>query len=169
MRKSFIWFIAVAVFAVGMFALTSYGNPSTQDKPAESARAEAPVKAVCENGIMLGKSVDGVISFKGIPYAKPPVGELRWKAPQAPDPCDEEIECFDFGYTALQYEWPSEPASYSPKSEDCLTLNIWESEGIIDSEEPKPVMVFFHGGAYGWGGTTDPMYDGQNFAKAHHS
>lgn len=102
-----------------------------------------------------------------MPYAKPPIDELRWKAPQAPDPSDKEIECYDFGYTALQYEWASEPASYFPKNEDCLTLNIWENEGVADSEEPKPVMVYFHGGAYGWGGTTDPMYDGQNFAKAH--
>ena len=116
---------------------------------------------------MLGRSSDGVTSFKGIPFAKPPVGELRWKAPQAPDPSDEEIECYDFGYTALQTEWHTEPASYYPKSEDCLTLNIWESDGTAGSGERKPVMVFFHGGAYGWGGTTDPMYDGQNFAKAH--
>ena len=50
---------------------------------------------------------------------------------------------------------------------DCLTLNIWENKKIVDSKEPKPVMVFFHGGAYGWGGTTDPMYNGHNFAKAH--
>ena len=116
---------------------------------------------------MVGQSADGVASFKGIPYAKPPVGELRWKAPQAPDPSDQEIDCQNFGYTALQYEWPTEPASYSPKSEDCLTLNIWESESTLNSDKLKPVMVFFHGGAYGWGGTTDPAYDGQNFAKAH--
>lgn len=116
---------------------------------------------------MVGQSTDGVASFKGIPFAKPPVGELRWKAPQAPDPSDKEIDCTNFGYTALQYEWPSEPASYSPKNEDCLTLNIWESEGTPNTEVPKPVMVFFHGGAYSWGGTTDPTYDGQNFIKAH--
>lgn len=73
------------------------------------------MKVVCENGVMLGKSTDGVASFKGVPYAKPPVNELRWKVPQAPDPSDREIECYDFGYTALQYEWPSEPASYSPR------------------------------------------------------
>ena len=116
---------------------------------------------------MLGRSEGGVTSFKGVPYAKPPVGELRWKAPQAPDSSDKEIECYKFGYTALQPEWPTEPASYYPKNEDCLTLNVWESEGTADSGNSKPVMVFFHGGAYGWGGTTDPMYDGQNFAKAH--
>lgn len=49
----------------------------------------------------------------------------------------------------MQYEWPSEPASYSSESEGCLTLNIWEGDRTIGSEKPKPVMVFFHGGAYG--------------------
>lgn len=121
----------------------------------------------CENGVMLGQSVDGVASFKGIPFAEPPVGDFRWKAPQAPDPNDKELECYNFGYIALQFEWPTEPASYYPKSEDCLTLNIWKSEETANSKEPTPVMVFFHGGAYGWSGTTDPTYNGQNFVKTH--
>ena len=140
---------------------------TAQSETAESEPAGETVKIACENGVMLGKTVDGVTSFKGVPYAKAPTGDLRWRAPQSPDPSEEEIECFDFGYTALQYEWPTEPASSFPKNEDCLTLNIWESQGANESGEARPVMVFFHGGAYGWGGTTDPMYDGQNFAAAH--
>ncbi len=133
----------------------------------EASKHFAAIPSTHARNALLGRSADGVTSFKGIPYAKPPVGELRWKAPQAPDPSDEEIECYNFGYTALQPEWHTEPASYYPKSEDCLTLNIWESDGTAGSGERKPVMVYFHGGAYGWGGTTDPIYDGQNFAKAH--
>ena len=166
MTKNLKWLVVPAVLALAVFALAAcVGSPSAGS--ARQAEAPAPVKVACENGIMLGKADDGVVSFKGIPYAKPPVGELRWKAPRAPEPSGAEIECFDFGHTALQYEWPSEPASYTPRSEDCLTLNIWEREGTIGSEDPKPVMVFFHGGAYGWGGTADPTYNGQNFAKAH--
>ena len=182
------WFIVSAVLTFSLFALTACGGSSSYEGSVEStgtvtensvikedssgakeehAKVGIPVKIICENGVMLGKSEDGVISFKGIPYAKPPIDELRWKAPQAPDPGEEEVECYDFGYTALQYEWPSEQASYTPRNENCLTLNIWENEAIADSEESKPVMVFFHGGAYGWGGTTDPMYNGQNFAKAY--
>ena len=133
----------------------------------DSGAVAEPVKVTCDNGVMLGQTEDGVTSFKGVPYAKQPVGDLRWKAPEAPDPSDEEIECYEFGHTALQYEWPTEPASSSEKGEDCLTLNIWMPEGAAEAEEPLPVMVFFHGGAYAWGGTTDPMYDGQNFVKAH--
>ena len=169
MRKKHLWLVAAA-FALGLFgftALTACGHSSSSSGSEQGMAAIEQARVACENGVMLGRSVDGVTSFKGIPFAKPPVGELRWRAPQAPDSSDAEIACYDFGYTALQYEWPSEPASYSPKSEDCLTLNIWENDRIVGAEEPKPVLVFFHGGAYCWGGTTDPMYDGQNFAKAH--
>ncbi|MDY6290544.1 MAG: carboxylesterase family protein [Succiniclasticum sp.] len=167
MKKIFRWFIVSVVLVVGLSGLTAYSAPLSSEGTGERTQVKDPVKVVCENGIMLGQSEEGVISFKGVPFAKPPTGKLRWKAPQAPDPSGDEIRCYDFGYTALQSEWPSEPASYFPKNEDCLTLNIWENKRVMDSEEPKPVMVFFHGGAYGWGGTTDPMYNGQNFAKAH--
>lgn len=160
---------AAAAGTAGTLADTAAPAAATNDVAAEEVTD--PVRITCENGVMLGKTEEGVDSFKGVPYAKAPVGDLRWKAPQAPDPSDQEIECYNFGSTALQYEWPTEPASYSPKNEDCLTLNIWESAETADQvkeglESPKPVMVFFHGGAYGWGGTTDPMYDGHNFASA---
>ena len=167
MKKIFRWFIVSVVLVVGLSGLTAYSAPLSSEGTGGRTQVKDPVKVVCENGIMLGQSEEGVVSFKGVPFAKPPTGKLRWKAPQAPDPSGDEIRCYDFGYTALQSEWPSEPASYFPKNEDCLTLNIWENKKVMDSEEPKPVMVFFHGGAYGWGGTTDPMYNGQNFAKAH--
>lgn len=167
MKRIFRWLIVSVAFVAGLSGLTVYGAPLSSEGTGGRTQAKDPVKVVCENGIMLGQSEEGVISFKGVPFAKPPTGKLRWKAPQAPDPSGDEIRCYDFGYTALQSEWPSEPASYFPKNEDCLTLNIWENKRVMDSEEPKPVMVFFHGGAYGWGGTTDPMYNGQNFAKAH--
>ena len=157
------WIAALTVMVMCLFGFTACGDSEPAEETVDTSDA---VKVTCENGVMLGQTVDGVTSFKGVPYAKPPVDDLRWKAPVAPDPSDEEIVCYEFGDTALQYEWPTEPASSFPKSEDCLTLNIWESEGTADAGEAKPVMVFFHGGAYGWGGTTDPMYDGQNFVAA---
>ncbi len=151
--------------AMTLVVMTLFAGCGSGDE--DSANVAEPVKITCDNGVMLGQTADGVTSFKGVPYAKQPVGDLRWKAPEAPDPSEEEIECYEFGHTALQYEWPTEPASSSEKGEDCLTLNIWMPEGAAEAEEPLPVMVFFHGGAYAWGGTTDPMYDGQNFVKAH--
>lgn len=158
--KKMKYLALLAVLAMALFGFAACGDSSESEEPADDA-----VKVTCDNGVMLGKTENGVTSFKGVPYAKPPVGDLRWKAPEAPDPSEEEVECYDFGYTALQYEWPTEPASSFPKNEDCLTLNIWESEGSADAGEAKPVMVFFHGGAYGWGGTTDPMYNGQHFVE----
>lgn len=163
--KKKVWISLLCAMALGMMMLLAGCGGSSNGDGEETAATADAVKVVCDNGVMLGKTEDGVTSFLGVPYAKPPVGDLRWKAPEAPDASDAEVECFDFGYTALQYEWPTEPASSFPKNEDCLTLNIWESEGSEEATEAKPVMVFFHGGAYGWGGTTDPTYNGQNFAK----
>ncbi len=119
----------------------------------------------CTNGNMIGTVTNGISSYKGMPYAKAPVGDLRWKAPVSPDSSDEDFDASDYGFAAIQTEWFSEEASYREQSEDCLTLNVWTNSPNQDSK--KPVMVFFHGGAYAWGGSGDPLYDGQNFIEAH--
>ena len=116
--------------------------------------------AKCRNGVFVGRQKDEVLAFRGIPFAKPPVGELRWKAPVAPDDSDTVFEAYYNGKTPIQSEWPTEQASYYPQGEDCLYLNIWKNH--TDESENKTVMVFLHGGSYGWGGTADPMYDGTN-------
>ena len=112
----------------------------------------------CYNGIFVGKQNDGIISFRGIPFAKSPVGELRWKAPVAPEDSESVFEAYYNGKTPIQTEWKTEQASYYPQGEDCLYLNVWTNPA--DERRDKTVMVFFHGGSYGWGGTADPMYDG---------
>ncbi len=120
----------------------------------------------CNNGTFVGKKENSVIAYKGIPYAVPPVGEHRWKVPiDAPDD-DGVYEAYYFGKSPIQTEWPSEVGSYYPQSEDCLTLNVWvNEEGFDKKNSDKPVMVFFHGGAYGWGGVSDPVYDGHNLIE----
>lgn len=165
-KRKFIALLATAAM-LSMTLLAGCGGSDQTNEEETAPEVTNPVKITCENGVMLGQTQDKVTSFKGIPFAKPPVDDLRWKAPVAPDPSDEEIECYKYGDTAIQYEWPSEPASSKKRSEDCLTLNIWMPEGAAESEEPLPVMVFFHGGAYSWGGTADPTYDGQDFMKDH--
>lgn len=122
---------------------------------------DAALSAKCHNGIFVGKSESDVLAFRGIPFAKPPVGERRWKAPEAAEDCTDVFEAYYNGKSPIQTEWPSEQASYYPQGEDCLYLNLWKNQA--DPTEKKPVMVFFHGGAYGWGGTVDPLYDGRNF------
>ena len=119
------------------------------------------LSAVCCNGVFVGARAGDVCAFRGIPFAKPPVGERRWRAPEPVDDADIVREAYYNGKTPIQTEWPTEQASYYPQGEDCLYLNVWKN--LADPTEKKPVMVFFHGGSYGWGGTADPMYDGRCF------
>lgn len=118
---------------------------------------------VCHNGTFVGEADGNVFSFKGIPYAAPPVGDLRWKSPVPAEEREGVYEAKYFGKSPIQSEWLSEVGSYYLQGEDCLTLNVWtNTEG---SAEGKTVMVFFHGGSYGWGATSDPIYDGHNLVE----
>ena len=121
---------------------------------------DASLAAVCSNGIFVGLTENGVVSYKGIPYAEAPVGNLRWKNPVPARDSDEVHQAYYYGPSPIQTEWPSEVGSYYPQSEDCLTLNVWNNPS--GPAEGKTVMVFFHGGSYGWGAVSDPMYDGHN-------
>ncbi len=123
---------------------------------------EGAPSAGCENGIFVGQKEGDVSVYRGIPFAAPPTGSLRWRRPEAPAPSREIFEAYYNGKTPIQTEWPTEAASYYPQGEDCLKLNIWVNER--DPAPGKTVMVFFHGGSYGWGGTADPLYDGYHLA-----
>ncbi len=120
--------------------------------------------AVCRNGTFVGKADGEITAFRGIPYARSPVGALRWKRPVPPEPDDGVYEAYYNAKSPIQTEWQTEQASYYPQGEDCLYLNVWVNRSC--EEDRKSVMVFFHGGSYGWGGTADPLYDGANFVRA---
>ena len=139
-----------------------------RDSWGENRRIDGPydlsAAARCRNGIFVGSRKDGVKIFRGIPFACPPTGERRWKKPLPPADSDCVYEAIYNGRTPIQTEWFSERASYYPQGEDCLYLNVWTGE---EPAAGKTVMVFIHGGSYGWGGTADPLYDGFSFAKAH--
>ncbi len=121
--------------------------------------------ARCRNGTFIGTRKNGVLVFRGIPFACPPVGELRWKKPQPVPDNNGIFEAKYNGRSPIQTEWATERASYYPQGEDCLYLNVWTVSEA--SRTSKTVMVFIHGGSYGWGGTADPLYDGENFVRAH--
>ena len=123
---------------------------------------DAALAVKCSNGTFVGTQTDGVRSYKGIPYALPPVGRRRWKAPEPAPDGDGVYEARLFGRSCIQTEEASERASMYIQGEDCLTLNIWTASEKPDAAPARPVMVFIHGGAYGWGGTSDPLYDGHN-------
>lgn len=117
------------------------------------------VAVKCFNGCFVGTVEDnGVLSFKGIPYAQPPVGKLRWKAPQPALASDKTFEAKEFGNSAIQGYCETEKASSRPRSEDCLTLNVWTKDLTTKN---KPVMIWIHGGSYATGGTGDPLYEGR--------
>jgi para-nitrobenzyl esterase len=105
----------------------------------------------------------GVAAYKGIPYAKPPVGELRWRPP-VPAPAWEGVhDAGEFGHACLQP--PQQPkglysAGMASMSEDCLTLNVWTPTGARKS----PVMVWIHGGSLVGGSSSEPLYDGAKIA-----
>ena len=118
----------------------------------------------CINGTFVGKKSKNIIAYKGIPFTgKPPVGELRWKAPVEYAPDDGIYEAYYNAKSPRQGEDISEGGSLYYQSEDCLYLNIWKAED--ETAGKKPVMVWIHGGGYSMGGTADPLYDCWNLAE----
>jgi len=118
-----------------------------------------------DGGLISGTTADGVRSFKGIPFAAPPVGELRWKAPQPVIAWNGVRECNDFGPQCPQALYPAGSMYASPpqkQSEDCLYLNVWTAAKAGDK---RPVMVWIHGGALTRGSGSNRVYDGTAFAK----
>lgn len=123
----------------------------------------APVVRVAQ-GVLAGTANGAVESYKGVPYATPPVGALRWRMPQPPESWDGERLATDYGTICIQPPSNGDPGvGPLPMSEDCLTLNVWTPEGR--SDEPLPVMVWIHGGGLNNGSGTAALYDGTNLAK----
>lgn len=111
-----------------------------------------------QSGPISGKVDDGVRAFYGIPYAAPPVGNLRWRPPREVASWTEVRHCTEFGPSCPQ---PNEKAG-GRYSEDCLYLNVWTPAG--KSEGKLPVMVWIHGGAFNFGSASQPEYNGKNLA-----
>lgn len=121
-----------------------------------------------EGGRITGTRQGNVRSYKGIPFAAPPVGNLRWKAPQPVLPWKGVRTCTTFGPSPMQ---PS-PVPFSmwsqeflipkePISEDCLYLNVWTA---ARKDEKRPVLVWIYGGGFSGGGSAVPIYDGTAMA-----
>ncbi|HPY23256.1 MAG TPA: carboxylesterase/lipase family protein [Mycobacterium sp.] len=115
-------------------------------------------------GPVRGTDDGRVMCWKGVRYAAPPLGELRFRAPQPPQPWTEPADATRFGKTCPQPPVPNFPMNLGAgPDEDCLRLNIWAPSGTQPGDG-KPVMVWLHGGAYVLGSGSQPYYNGQRLA-----
>jgi para-nitrobenzyl esterase len=124
-----------------------------------------------DGGLVSGvKSANSdIVSYKGIPFAAPPVGDLRWKAPQPVIPWQGVKVCDTYSASPMQPD-PKPFMVYTPEfliaekpiSEDCLYLNVWTG---AHKGEKRAVMLWIYGGGFGSGGTSVPIYDGEALAK----
>ncbi|MDO5155127.1 MAG: carboxylesterase family protein [Eubacteriales bacterium] len=127
-----------------------------------------------ENGIVRGLPAADprITAFKGIPFAAPPVGKNRWRAPQTCEDWEGVLEAYQFAPISVQdtpgvgddiytKEWHVDPDI--PMSEDCLYLNVWTNAKSSDAK--LPVMVWFFGGALQWGYPAEMEFDGERIAR----
>lgn len=141
------------------------------DDPA-SMPLEWGMQVDTEDGTLEGAVEGGTRSFLGIPYAKPPVDELRWMPPEPPEPWDGVRDATEFGGRCAQLE-STTLMNAASDTEDCLYLNVWTPEER--PEEPLPVMFWIHGGGNRNGSASEPVpfageglfYSGQDLAANH--
>ena len=135
-----------------------------------AALAASPVMAKAPDGPLVqidtgrvaGVAERDVSAFKGIPYAAPPIGPLRWRAPMPAATWNGIRDASHYGAACPQAPDHKEPwAQVGPTSEDCLFLNVWRPKRA----GKYPVMVFLHGGGFTYGAAGVPLYDGTNLAR----
>lgn len=146
MRRSRYPLLAVALLAMGLSSVA--GSAREPGQP-------APVRV--EGGMIAGTRADGVERFFGVPYAAPPVGDLRWRAPRPVKAWTGIRAASAFSPVCRQ----TVPWITDPQSEDCLYLNIWAPKAA----KKLPVMVWIHGGGFFGGAGSQPGYDGTRLTQ----
>lgn len=121
------------------------------------SRSEYP-EAATAAGAVRGRREGALTVFRGIPYAQPPVGEARFAAPRPVERWDGVREAFAFGPPPPQEPFGPEAPGSLPAGDDWLTVNVWTPDA--DPAARRPVMVWIYGGAYKFGSSDDPAYDG---------
>ena len=149
--------IALVAAIVGICAFGLLARP--ENKPVRT-----------DTGLLLGVTdSNGVTAYKGVPFAAPPVGDLRWRPPQPTAHWEGVRNADRFGAACMQNEagsrlpWTEEFMTQGPISEDCLFLNVWT--GAKTASEKRPVMVWMYGGGFNEGASSIAVYDGAALAK----
>ncbi|MDB5438956.1 MAG: carboxylesterase [Caulobacteraceae bacterium] len=161
-RRQACAFAALAGLSVA--ACGAQGQPSPAAQPLQA------IDAQIAGGAVRGYREGGVRVFKGLPYAAPPIGPLRWRPPQPPAAWTGVRNAQAFGFDCMQNRvgW-DDTQTKLPTSEDCLTLNVWAPENLASNGGPKdakaPVMVWVHGGGYVMGSGSQPLFDGAALAR----
>src|SRR5690606_8268837 len=157
--------LACALVALSASACAQTGGAvsSASATAAAPVGVSAPVRT--QQGLIQGApgKIEGVTVFKNIPFAAPPVGDLRWKLPQAPASWEGVRDATRYGDVCVQNPAPqrfppnaaTDTENFTGMSEDCLNLNIWTP--AKQAGENLPVMVWLYGGAYNEGGGNAPF------------
>jgi para-nitrobenzyl esterase len=132
---------------------------------APAIASAAPPEAATDAGRVRGSISNGVKSWKGIPFAAPPVGGNRWRAPQPLAKWQGVREATQYGHDCMQLPFASDAAPLGTEpSEDCLVLNIWTPERAAKGKG-LPVVAWIYGGGFVNGGSSPPSYSGENMAQ----
>ena len=140
--------------AVALFAAVGLAGPVSAAIP----------QAKVTGGVVAGEVSGGLSMFKGVPFAAPPVGPLRWKAPQPVRPWAGVRQATHFGAGCMQNPaMARQMGALVPLSEDCLFIDVWTPAKARG--ETLPVIAWIYGGGFNGGMTSVPLYDGSNFAR----
>ena len=194
MKKMKMWMLAAILLCGTTMVLTSCHSDDDEDKPAQPEQEitldvikeklhemyggenkqitdgnyDKSLAVKCVNGTFVGRKVENVTYFRGIPYVgQQPVGGLRWKAPVDVVPNDGVYQAYYNAKSSIGNPQLETGSKYY-QDEDCLYLNVWKADEDKQdgaTAKKKPVMVWIHGGGFESGGTIDPNFDCFNLVK----